>query len=181
MIGIVLVAIVVIGGILLFYSAPSKTPSQSVILTASDIHGDNWTASDGDNYILNTSISSDSAAQWFHHMNGSGELMVKVEVYHFSSNDEARKLMEESNSNRTILPMNTTVTTVDLGNSCLIYQFHGFPQLYDYPGQSNSTMLELLKSDFVVSIHFFWSTDKMNTSSEVLRIATLQADKITNQ
>jgi hypothetical protein len=68
-----------------------------------------------------------------------------------------------------------------VGDIGYLYQLHEFNQVNDFPGQSNSTILIFLKSDFVVEIHVFWSTDKLINGSEVVRIAELQADKIPNE
>jgi hypothetical protein len=97
LVGIVLLAIMVIGGILL-YPSQSKTPSQRVFLNASDIPGDNWTSSTGDNFISNTYNSSDSAVHWFYHVNESGKLLVGEVIYHYSRVNEAIHVMDESTS-----------------------------------------------------------------------------------
>ncbi|MGD0818403.1 MAG: hypothetical protein ABR986_08430 [Methanomassiliicoccales archaeon] len=177
LIAVALLAIIVIGGILLFYGQ-SGTPSERTILSASEIPGDNWTAFMGDNYILDTHNSSDSVVRWFQHGNESGEVRVQLILYHYSSDNEALLTMEKAINSWAKDPSNATITTVDVGKIGQLYQFHEFALLYDFPGQSNSTQLDFLKSDFIAYMHFYWSTDKLINDSEVMRMVKLQADKI---
>jgi hypothetical protein len=186
----VIIIILIVSSAYLVLSNKRLTPSEKMIIAASDLPTGNWTYAQQVGEHAYLSNCSDDIVRTYY--NNPYTEKIEITLIHFNSSEAAREMRDRwiINSDRTSSTgvlygtttyyWNATTKHIDIGDGGSLIQVHNFPiqGSYPFPGQFNDTMLCFVKSNFYVTVYILWSDHNLINETEVLRIAQNQADNL---